>query len=412
MNSLKQDALVILRSALAAADAGNAVRRHFSLPYGAFDRIVLLAAGKAACPMAEAVQTILGDRLNAALVITKHGHVSPTLRGAQIIEAGHPVPDEQSLQASREATKFVRDLNEQDLLIVAVSGGASALLSAPAPPVTLAGKQSITDRLLRAGANIHELNAVRKHISTLKGGQLAALAYPATVIALLLSDVIGDRLDVIGSGLTAPDPTTTADATAVLQKFGLLEAVPISLHETPKPGDPVFKKVRNIIVGSNRLALEAAAETAASLGYSTNIRPAPVEGEALLAAREHAAVLKRTEPPACILSGGETTVKVHGNGKGGRNQEFALAAAIEIAGYSNIGILCAGTDGTDGPTDAAGAFANSSTLERASRLGLSADEFLANNDSYHFFEGLGDLVKTGPTGTNVMDINIMLAQKS
>ncbi len=218
--------------------------------------------------------------------------LTPTLKDVQAIEAGHPIPDDESVRASRAVTELVRGLSARDLLIVAVSGGASALLSAPAPPITLADKQLTTDLLLRAGANIHELNAVRKHLSTLKGGQLAAMAYPATVVALLLSDVVGDQLDVIGSGLTAPDPTTAADAVAVLNKFGLLDRVPPSVRErlqsgaeTPKPGDPVFQNVQNIVVGSNRLALEAAAEKAATLGFRTSILPDPVEGEACIAAR-------------------------------------------------------------------------------------------------------------------------------
>ncbi|MDQ2777465.1 MAG: glycerate kinase [Acidobacteriota bacterium] len=395
------------------------MRRHFLIPSGDFDRTLLIAVGKAACPMAEAVQEMLGNRLHAALVITKQGHLTSTLKNVQAIEAGHPIPDDESVRASRAVTERVRGLNARDLLIVAVSGGASALLSAPAPPITLADKQLTTDLLLRAGANIHELNAVRKHLSTLKGGHLAGLAYPATVVALLLSDVVRDQLDVIGSGLTAPDPTTAADAVAVLSKFGLLDRVPPSVRErlqsgaeTPKPGDRIFEKVQNIVVGSNRLALEAAAERAAALGLRTSILPNPVEGEARIAAREHAGLLKQTDPPACILSGGETIVTVTGSGKGGRNQEFALAAALQISGEEGLSVLSAGTDGTDGPTDAAGAFVDGSTVTRAASLGLDAREYLANHDSYHFFEAIGDLVKTGPTGTNVMDINIMLARKS
>jgi glycerate 2-kinase len=419
LSQLKQDALAILGAALSASDAGNAVRAHLTVPAGKFDHTVLLAVGKAACSMAAAVQEAFGDRLDKSLVVTKQGHVTPLGKNTKIIEAGHPIPDRDSVRASLAATEVVRDLTARDLLIVAVSGGASALLSAPAAPLSLSDKQSTTDLLLRAGANIHQLNAVRKHLSTLKGGQLAALAHPATVLALLLSDVVGDSLDVIGSGLTAPDSTTASDAIAVLRKFNLLNRVPRSVRErlesgaeTPKPGNPIFGKVQNTIVGSNRLALQAAAVKAESLGYLVTIRPTPVEGEAVLAAREHTHLLKRAGPAECILSGGETTVTVKGGGKGGRNQEFALAAAIELAGNNQLGILCAGTDGTDGPTDAAGAFATGDTVSRGYMLNLDARQELAGNNSHNFFDALGDLIKTGPTGTNVIDVTIMLSQKN
>ena len=387
------------------------------MPAGEFDRIILIAVGKAACPMAAAVQEIAGDRLDTALVVTKKGHAA--LGSCNVIEAGHPVPDANSLRASETVTRMVHLLGERDLLILGISGGASALLSAPAAPVTLADKQQTTDLLLRAGATINELNAVRKHLSTLKGGRLAALAYPAKIVSLILSDVIGDPLDVIASGLTIADPTTLEDARAVLLKHGLWDHVPESVRkrleagpETPKPGDPIFQNVENVIIGSNRLALEAAGVKAEALGYNTKILSSTVEGEARLVAREHAEILNRTVPPACILSGGETTVTVRGTGKGGRNQEFALAAALEIDGRDNLAILCAGTDGSDGPTDAAGAFACSDTVKRAIQLGLDPVDHLERNNSYPFFDLLGDLVKTGPTGTNVMDVNIMLARKS
>ncbi|MGH9584080.1 MAG: glycerate kinase type-2 family protein, partial [Bryobacteraceae bacterium] len=320
-------------------------------------------------------------------------------------------------------------LTARDLLLVAISGGASALLTAPAPPVTLADKQETTGLLLRAGASIYELNAVRKHLSMLKGGRLAALAYPATVLTLLLSDVIGDLLDVIGSGPTAPDGSTFPDALAVLNKYRLLPQVPVrvreyldggarGLHaETPKPGEPLFRRVHHVIVGSNRLALEAAASAAKKLGFRTLLLASSMQGETREVAQVHAQILREmvtsgnpVRPPACILSGGETTVTVHGPGIGGRNQEFALAAAISIAGLPSAIVLSAGTDGTDGPTDAAGAIASGTTLERAARMGLDARRHLSENDSYPFFDALGDLVRTGPTGTNVMDIHLLLAR--
>src|SRR6185312_4186611 len=296
---------------------------------------------------------------------------------------------------------ILRQLTARDLLFVLISGGASALLPAPAPPVTLRDKQSITDQLLKRGADIFELNSVRKHLSCLKGGQLAALAYPATVVALILSDVIGDPLDVIGSGLTAPDESSFGDALRVLSKFGLKAKAPRSvmarleegalgrIPETPKPGDPVFAHVHNVLVGSNRLALEAASRQAKQLGYRTVVLSSSMHGETREVAKTHAEILRElikgtglARKPACLLSGGETTVKVLGKGKGGRNQEFALAVAIQLNGEKNWAVLSGGTDGTDGPTDAAGAFADATTGSRALVAGLSALAHLGENDAY------------------------------
>jgi glycerate 2-kinase len=432
--SLRRDAKAIFRAALAAAHAGNAVRAHLSVrggvlkagnhrfPLQAFDRVFLIAVGKAAVEMAAAVETIVGSRLTAGIAITKHGHANRRLRKILIIEAGHPIPDAAGIEASHQVRDLLREPNARDLLIVAVSGGASALLTAPTEPITLAAKQKTTDLLLRAGADIFQLNAVRKHLSFLKGGRLAALAYPATVVSLLLSDVIGDPLDVIGSGPTAPDPTTFADATRVLEKFNIVGRTPKvvldllqkgargEIAETPKPGDPLFENVYNIVAGSNALALKAAAREARALGYRPCIVSNVVSGEAREVARKHIEILRKTiKRPACLLAGGETTVTVKGKGKGGRNQEFALAAAIAMDRLPGALALCAGTDGTDGPTDAAGAIATGNTIARATRLGLDPAKYLANNDSYSFFEALNDLVKTGPTGTNVMDIEILLA---
>ena len=293
----------------------------------------------------------------------------------------------------------------------------------PAPPVTLDEKQKTTRLLLECGANIHEINCVRKHISLIKGGQLARLAYPAAVLSLILSDVMGDHPDVIGSGPSVPDRSTLADAAAIFEKYGIANRVPpgvrkrlhSQLAETPKPGDRVFKRVQNLIVGSNRLAVDAAAREARSLGFRTMVLSTFLEGEAREVARVHAAVAKEIRamrrpirPPACVISGGETTVTIRGNGLGGRNQEFALAAALDIAGLEDVVILSGGTDGSDGPTDAAGAVVDGSTIARAEAAGLNAAQSLKNNDSYHFFEPLGDLIKTGPTGTNVADVQIVL----
>ena len=432
--------MAIFRAGLAAAAARNAVRKYLSiargflkagdlrLPLKNFDRVFLIAAGKAAAEMAAAIEEIVGEYLTAGIAVAKHAHAASRLLRTLVIKAGHPIPDIAGFKASLQIRNLLRDLNARDLLLVAVSGGASALLGAPAEPVTLRDKQRTTELLLRAGATIQELNAVRKHLSTLKGGQLAALAYPATVVGLLLSDVIGDPPDVIGSGLTAPDPSTFGDAIAVLAKFKLLRRVPTSVRvrleagvrgevpETPKPGDQLFARVHHVLIGSNRLALEAAAREATVRGYRPLILSATMQGETREVARVHAEILREVvtsgKPvalPTCILSGGETTVTVRGNGKGGRNQEFALAAAIALARIPRVLVLSAGTDGSDGPTDAAGAIATGQTLERAHRLGLDATEHLLRNDAYPFFDKLGDLVKTGPTGTNVMDLHVLLA---
>jgi glycerate 2-kinase len=437
---LREDALAIFRAALAAAKADHAVRRHLKksaaevcagaarFTLADLDRIVLIAVGKAAPQMAEAVEDILGGQFTRGLVITKHGHATAYSGNCDVIESGHPVPDAEGMRAGRAVIALLDALTGRDLLIVAVSGGASALLCAPLPGISLAAKQQTTDLLLRAGANIHELNCVRKHLSMLKGGNLAARAYPAPVLSLLLSDVVGDSLDVIGSGLTAPDLSTYSQALRILENREVFSEVPreVTEHlemgargeiaETPKPADGLFANVSNVVVGSNRHALEAASEEAQRRGYPPLILSSRIQGEARQAARLHADILWEVitsghplHPPACILSGGETTVTVRGQGKGGRNQEFALAAALALEGAGNVLLLSAGTDGSDGPTDAAGAMSDGDTVARARERDLDAAGYLARNDSYAFFDALGDLVKTGPTGTNVIDVNIMLA---
>jgi hydroxypyruvate reductase len=319
-------------------------------------------------------------------------------------ECGHPVPDENGVNGARRIAEIARDAGPDDLVICLISGGASALLPYPAADLTLAEKQEVTRQLLACGANIHEMNAVRKHLSAIKGGQLAAMAEPAPVVTLILSDVIGDNLDVIGSGPTAPDPSTMADALAVLAKYGIHTNATRALHETPK-----HSSARNIIIGSNRQALAAAVQKARELGYRTLMLASTIEGETRDVARMHAAIAREVRDsgnpcpaPACIVSGGETTVTLRGAGKGGRNQEFALAAAIDIAGMKDTLILSAGTDGTDGPTDAAGAMADGESAD------ATAPAYLDNNDSYNYFLSRGGLIVTGPTNTNVMDIHLVL----
>jgi glycerate 2-kinase len=423
-SSLRQHALKVFRAALAAADPEQAVTRHLRrdgphLRVGArryylpgFDRIQIVGAGKASARMARAVDRIVGARVSGGLVNVPDGE-SAKLHRVRLNACGHPVPDQRGMEGALEIMEIARRAGPRDLLIGVISGGASAMLPMPAPPLTLTGKQEITRALLSAGANIHELNAVRKHLSAIKGGQLASAAHPATVVTLILSDVIGDDPDVIGSGPTVADRGTISDALGVLKKYKV-HAQKEWLHETPKPGDAVFARVQNLIVGSNRLAIDAASKTARELGYHPLILSSSIEGETRDVALVHAAIAKeiaeRNRPvrrPACVLSGGETTVTVRGAGLGGRNQEFVLAAAMAIEGLGGVGVFSAGTDGVDGPTPAAGAFADGRLVDRARGQGIDAQAFLNNNDSYHFFERMDGLVRTGPTGTNVMDIRLM-----
>jgi hydroxypyruvate reductase len=419
---LRKHALDIFAAALKASDPAEAVRRHFGPleEFARFRRIWVVGAGKASAPMAAAVEELLGDRIEGGAVAVKDGHLADVTR-VRLLECSHPVPDERGVAAAQEILGIAKSATEEDLVICCLSGGASALLPLPANGITLADKQETTRLLLASGASIHEINSVRKHLSAIKGGQLATAAYPASVLSLILSDVIGNNLDVIGSGITAPDASTYGDAIAVLRKYGILDRVPQAVRqrlmdpaslETPKSDNPAFSRTRNVIVGSSDLALTAAAERAKALGYNTLVLSSYIEGETRDIARVHAAIAKEIDAfdrplprPACIISGGETTVTIRGDGKGGRNQEFVLAAAIDIAGLRDVCVLSGGTDGTDGPTDAAGAICDSDTLGR----GPDAPVYLARNDSYAYFEKLGDLIKTGPTGTNVMDVRVVLA---
>jgi glycerate 2-kinase len=412
--SLRRQALQIFRAALKAADPYQAVLRHLRLQPKAYRKIFVIGGGKASAQMARAVERLIGARITAGEINVKDGH-GAKLRRIKINECGHPVPDQRGVAGARRIAQIASQAGPDDLVICLISGGASALLPLPAPSITLVQKQKITRSLLACGASIHEINCVRKHISAIKGGQLARLAYPATLLTLILSDVVGDDLDVIGSGPTVPDRSNIAGARAILSKYGIPNT--LRMEETPKPGDKVFQKTRNVIVGSNALAVDAAAMEASRLGFNTLVLSTSLVGEAREVARVHAAIAREIQVagrpvkvPACVISGGETTVTIRGKGLGGRNQEFALAAAIDIAGLGDTVILSAGTDGTDGPTDAAGAIADGETLARAQALGLDASAYLMNNDSYHFFKATGDLIKTGPTGTNVADIQLILVR--
>ena len=433
-SALSRDALRIFQAALKAAAPAEAVLRHVKLTRNvltagrkryhldSFRNVYVIGAGKASAQMAQPIERLLGKRIAGGLINIRYGHAA-RLRRIQLNECGHPIPDRNGELGAQRIAEIARQAGPDDLVLCLISGGASALLPLPAPPVTLEEKQETTRLLLHCGANIHELNCVRKHISAVKGGLLAELAWPAAVLALILSDVIGDDLDVIGSGPTVPDRSTFGEARAILAKYGIAGKVPAAVRErlsgnaseTPKPGDKIFGKVHNLIVGSNRLAVDAATEQARALGYHTLVLSTFIEGETRDVARVHAAIAKEIratgrplKPPACVVSGGETTVTIRGSGLGGRNQEFVLAGALDIAGLKNVVVLSAGTDGTDGPTDAAGAIADGGTVARGQAKLLDATAYLANNDSYHFFELLGDLIKTGPTGTNVADVRIML----
>jgi glycerate 2-kinase len=415
---LRRDAASIFRASLAAADPAGAVERH--LARGKYDRyrhIYVVGAGKAGAAMARAAERVLGSRITAGLINVKDGHVAK-LRRIELNECGHPVPDERGVEGARRIAAIAAEAGKGDLLLCLISGGASALMPLPAEGITLEEKQATTRLLLASGATIHEINAVRKHISAIKGGQLARLAEPATLEALLLSDVVGDNLDVIGSGPTAPDASTFASALAILDKFGIRQCVPAPVRERLERGlaglideTPKRTAARNTVIGSNRLALDAAAARARELGYRTMILSSEIEGETREIARMHAAIAREIvhtgrplKPPACVITGGETTVTIKGDGLGGRNQEFVLAAAIEIAGIPDTVIFSAGTDGSDGPTEAAGAIADGATLGR----NPDARRYLDSNDSYHYFQPLGDLVITGPTNTNVMDVRLIL----
>jgi glycerate 2-kinase len=397
---------------------------------GAYDRVIVVGAGKATARMARAAEAALGDLLSGGVIVVKYGHTVPLGRVEQV-EASHPLPDEAGVRGTSRIMDLLRDADHRTLVLCLLSGGGSALLVAPAEGIRLADKQQVTDLLLRAGATINELNAVRKHLSQVKGGRLARLAAPATIAALALSDVIGDRLDVIASGPTVADPSTYGEALAVLDRYGLREQVPAAARgllergasglvaETPKDGDDCFRNARTDVVGSLALALEEARNEAERLGYEAGVLTSALEGEARAAARFLAAQAREARAtvgakPRCLISGGETTVRVTGHGRGGRNQELALAFALEIEGLEGVTLLSAGTDGTDGPTDAAGAIVDGDTARRARQARIDPAWHLDYNDSYTFFVRLDAAtggtshLRTGPTGTNVMDVQIML----
>jgi glycerate 2-kinase len=440
LSRMRDDARAIFLAGIAAVDPEQAVRNLLSLqgdilkagrtvlklhPAG---RVFLVGAGKAAGPMAAAVEKVLGERLTRGVVVTKYGHGHP-LHQTQLLEAGHPVPDDNGLAAGREIIDILQQAEKRDLVIVVLSGGGSALLPAPPPAVSLQEKMAVTRMLLGCGADIGEINSVRKHLSLLKGGGMARLADPARIVTLILSDVVGDPLDIIASGPTVPDRSTFADALAVLHRYHIEGQVPgpvISylqkgasgvIVETAKPDAPFFRRTVNLLAGNNTTAIFAAAARARQLGYNTLVLSTTITGETRPVAAMHAALAREivatgnpVPAPACLLSGGETTVTLRGKGQGGRNQEFSLAASLEIQGFDDVLVLSAGTDGTDGPTDAAGAFADGTTVKRGEEIGRDPYQHLENNDAYPFFAALGDLLTTGPTNTNVMDLRVILVR--
>jgi len=411
-------ARAIFDAALAAGDVTPLVRRHLALE-SHHRRVLVFGCGKASAAMVAAAEEALGDRIAGGFVVVKDGCAVP-VRRVEIADAGHPVPDARGLAASARLLELAQGAGEEDLVLFLVSGGGSALTPAPAPPITLAEKQELTRLLLASGATIGELNAVRKHLSRFKGGQLARAASPASVLTLALSDVIGDPLDVIASGPTAPDPTTFADAREVLARRGLAGRVPASIaarldaglrgeiEETPKPGDRLFDRVTNVVIGNNTLIADAAVAAASRLGYRPHLLTRELQGEAREVARELVARARRLEPPACLIAAGETTVTVKGKGRGGRCQEFALAAALEITPADRMTALAAGTDGSDGPTDAAGAIVDADSVTRGTRAGGDARRAMEENDAYRFLTASGDLIVSGATRTNLLDLYLVL----
>ena len=433
------DALDILEAAVKAVDPGEAVRRNLSVKgtrlvirgvewdLDRFEGIYVIGGGKACGAMAEAVEDILGDRITSGTVNVLKGTESKhSLKRISLNGASHPIPDIEGVAGVQRMMEALDGVDASDLVIVIISGGGSSLLAYPAEDLALENIQDMTQKLLMSGATIGELNAVRKHLSAVKGGQLAQRSQGATVISLILSDVVGDPLDTIASGPTAPDESTFRDARAVLERFDLWEGAPPivrerleagvrgNVSETPKLGDPVFQRVQNIIVGSNLMAARAAVERAGELGYNAELVSTEVEGEAKHVGESFAEAtltVKRdgspVRAPAALVYGGETTVSVIGGGVGGRNMEVALAASERIAARTSL-VAALATDGIDGPTDAAGAMVDGSTLDRARALGLDPSQYLSENDSYSFFQSLGDAFITGSTGTNVNDLTLVL----
>jgi glycerate 2-kinase len=429
-------ALKSLESALNAVDPQQIIKSKLSLKNSTlevngcsfdlkrFNNVYVVGGGKASGSMAEALEQILSKYVTNGLVNVLHGSKHQT-EIIKLHESSHPIPDESGVEGTRRILEIAEQAKEDDLVICLISGGGSSLMPMPRDEITIEDKRKVTEALLKCGATINEINTVRKHISSFKGGWLAKKAHPATVLNLILSDVVGDPLDFIASGPTVPDSTTFGDAVKVLRKYDLWDKTPMavkkvlsngergSIPETPKPDDPTFKKVHSVVVGNNRSATSAACESLNSAGLNTFLLTSVLEGEArqvgVMLASVASEIIASGNPvpkPAGVVAGGETTVTVTGGGLGGRNQEIALAAALKLKGLDGVVVASLSTDGVDGPTDAAGAIADGRTIVRAAKMGLNPERFLAENDSYDFFSRLNDLILTGPTGTNVNDVSV------
>ena len=440
LRKMRKDAIDILEYALDAVDPRKAIENKvrirdnsleidgISLNLDEYQRILVVGGGKAGGVMSEAVEGLLGDRITGGAVNVLAGTEGDhSLKKIRLNGAQHPVPDKRGVEGVERMLTVLKGMGEGDLVLALISGGGSALMPYPARGISLVDIQDVTKRLLLSGATINELNAVRKHLSAFKGGQLARRCHPARVVSLILSDVVGDPLDAIASGPTAPDPTTFQDAEEILKRYGLWEVCPEpvreriingvqgGVEETPKTDDPVFKKVSNVVVAGNLTAAEAACARAGELGYNPLILSTFVEGEARHVGSVYAGIAREiystgrpVEPPVAIIVGGETTVTVIGDGVGGRNQELALSSSRRIEGLDVV-IAALATDGIDGPSEAAGAIVDGETAGKARARGLAIEDYLMRNDSYSFFKEIGDTLLTGPTGTNVNDLAIMLA---
>ena len=443
-DKLYRDVLDAMDAALAAADPARIIKRHLRLdgptlradglrfPLKKYRRIIVIGGGKASGYMAEEVERLLGKWITKGLVIVPDYQL-PRPVGHRITyrPASHPIPTRRGMQSVLAMLELVDDVSRNDLVLFLISGGGSALMPLPVQGISLRDEADVTSLLLTSGASIDEINTVRKHLSQIKGGRLAERLYPATILSLIISDVVGDKIDAIASGPTAPDPTTFHDAASVLQKYDLWSRIPKrarkliadgvegSMPDTPKKESRAFNHVHNLVVGNNRQSCSVAAAAMKKAGYKTQILSTQITGEAREAGQIFGSIVRDIRenslpfaPPAALVAGGETTVRVLGNGIGGRNQEFVLAAAMKISGSGGVAVGSFATDGIEGQTDAAGAIADGRTVARGRKLGMIADEFLRNNDSYHYFSRLKDLVVTGPTGTNVNDIMILAVAES
>ncbi len=441
-SQMRTDATELFLHGIEAVDAYTTTKRNLKIDGGTliasdvlgcslqldlaqFKRTLLVGFGKASAAMARASDDILQGRIQDGVVIVKKIHGRPPKKIA-VIEAGHPLPDARSIEGAKRIAELASSANEHDLVICLISGGGSALCTLPRDGIALADLQQITLHLMNSGASIKEINTVRKHLSQIKGGQLAKLTHPATMLSLIISDVVGDPPDVIASGPTAPDPTTFRDAQKVLEKYQLQHNIPVAIREhlkqgfagrqqeTPKESDRAFRKTSNLIIANNLTALRSIAEKAAKKGYTPFILSSMIQGDTRHAAQVFANIVRElitrpaTGTPLCIITGGETTVRVSGPGKGGRNTDFCLALAPMIKGFENVVILSAGTDGIDGMTDAAGAIVDGVTSRQAVEQGLDIELALRENDSYTLLKKLNRLLVTGPTETNVMDIQMVM----